>query len=159
MIRIADVNMITPMRLVKVFGEKMLKNRKGGIILMSSLAGFQGSGFLASYAATKAFNRVFAESLWYEWKEKGVDVMACCAGATSTKNYIETHPGKSGLLAPAVTTPEEVVEECFKHLGKNPSFVAGAGNRMASFFMNRVLLRKMAIKIMGDATRQIYRLQ
>ncbi len=157
--RIAGANMITPMKLVKIFGEKMLKNGKGAIILMSSMAGFQGSGFLASYAATKAFNRVFAESLWYEWKNRGVDVMACCAGATSTKNYLETNAEKSGFLAPGVTTPEEVVEGCFKHLGKKPSFIAGTGNKMASFFMQRILPRKMAIKIMGDTTRKIYRLQ
>jgi uncharacterized protein len=157
--KIAGANIITPMKLVKVFGERMLKNGKGAIILMSSLAGFQGSGFLASYAATKAFNRIFAESLWYEWKERGVDVIACCAGATSTKNYFETNPEKSGLLAPRVTTPEEVVEECFKHLGKKPSFIAGTGNKIASFFMQRIMPRGKAIRIMGDTTRKIYRLQ
>ena len=156
--RIAEANMITPMKLVKFFGERMLKNRKGAIILMSSLAGFQGSGFLTCYAATKAFSRIFAESLWYEWKEKGVDVIACCAGATSTKNYLETNPGSSGFLAPGVTTPEEVVAECLKHLGKKPSFVAGTGNKIASFLMQRILPRKMAIRIMGDTTRKIYRL-
>jgi len=157
--RIACANIITPMKLAKIFGEKMLKNGKGAIILMSSLAGFQGSGFLASYAATKAFNRVFAESLWYEWKYRGVDVIACCAGATSTNNYLLTNPGKSGFFAPRVTTPEEVVEECFKHLGKRPSFIAGAGNRLAGFFMQKILSRKTAINIMGDTTRKIYRIQ
>ena len=157
--RIAFANMITPMRLIRILGEKMLKNGKGSIILMSSLAGFQGSGFLASYAATKAFNRVLAESLWYEWKARGVDVIACCAGATSTKNYLETNPGKSGFMAPRVTTPEEVVEECFKNLGKKPSFIAGTGNKMASFFMQRILPRKMAVRIMGDTTSKIYRIQ
>ena len=156
--RIAIANMITPLKIVRIFGEKMLKNGKGSIILMSSLAGFQGSGFLTSYAASKSFIRVFAESLWYEWKNRGVDIMACCAGATSTKNYLETNPGKSGLFAPRITTPEEVVEECFVHLGKRPSFIAGRGNRIAGFFMQKVIPRKMAIKIMGDNTRKIYRI-
>lgn len=157
--RIAVTNMVTPLKLVKIFGEEMLKNGKGSIILMSSLAGFQGSGYLSSYAATKAFNRVLAESLWYEWKDKGVDVIACCAGATSTKNYLETNPAKASFLAPRVTTPDEVVKECFKHLGKKPSFTSGAGNKLAGFFMQRILPRKRAIRIMGDNTRKIYRLQ
>ena len=39
---------------------------------MASLAGFQGSGYLSVYAASKAFDRVLAESLWYEWKNRGV---------------------------------------------------------------------------------------
>lgn len=80
----ARVNMITPMKLVHRLGGKMLDRGKGAVILMSSMAGLQGSGYLATYAATKAFNRVLAESLWYEWKERGVDIMACCAGATTT---------------------------------------------------------------------------
>jgi len=156
--QIANANMITPLNLVKIFGDMMVKRRRGAIVLMTSIAGFQGSGFLASYAATKAFNRVLAESLWYEWKEKGVDVMACCAGATSTKNYLLTNPGKSGFLAPRVTTPDEVVAECFKKLGKRPSFIAGRGNRIAGFFMQRIMPREMAITIMGDTTRKIYRI-
>ena len=144
--------------MVRVFGEDMLKKGKGALILMASMAGFQGSGYLASYAATKAFNRVFAESLWYEWKNRGVDVIACCAGATSTKNYLLTNPGESGFFAPRVQSPEEVVEECFKRLGKKPSFVAGTGNKLASFAMQRLLPRKAAINIMGDTTRKLYRL-
>jgi short-subunit dehydrogenase len=154
--QIASANMVSPMNLVRIFGEEMLKRGKGAIILMASMAGFQGSGFLSVYAGTKAFNRVFAESLWYEWKEKGVDIMACCAGATSTDNYLRTNPRKSGFLAPRVTTPEEVVKECFRHLGRKPSFVAGTGNKLATFFMQRFMPRKMAINIMGDTTRKIY---
>jgi short-subunit dehydrogenase len=157
--RIATVNMITPMNLVKIFGEEMVKRGRGAIILMSSMAGSQGSGFLSAYAASKAFNRVFAESLWYEWKEMGVDVIACCAGATSTKKYFATNPGKPSFFAPRVTTPEEVVEECFRHLGKRPSFIAGKGNKIASFLMQRIMPRKMAVNIMGNTTRNIYKIK
>jgi hypothetical protein len=57
-----------------------------------------------------------------------------------------------------VLTPDEVVEECFQRLGKKPSFLAGTGNRLASFVMQRLLPRKTAINIMGDNTRKIYRL-
>jgi short-subunit dehydrogenase len=156
--RIAVANMVTPLNLVKILGEAMLERKRGAIILMASMAGFQGSGFLTTYASTKAFNRVFAESLWYEWKDRGVDVMACCAGATSTENYLDTNPGSSGFFAPRVTTPAEVVSECLSRLGTTPSFVAGAGNRVATFFMHRLLTRKMAVRIMGDNTRKIYRL-
>lgn len=154
---IAQANMITPMHLIQVFGEKMLEKKKGAVIMMASLAGFQGSGFLSVYGATKAFDRVFAEGLWYEWKQRGVDVIACCAGATSTPNFINTKPEKANFFAPRVQTPEEVVEECFQQLGKQPSFVTGTGNRIASFIMQKLLPRKIAIKIMGDTTRSMYR--
>lgn len=156
--QIAYTNMISPMCLVQQFGAPMLNKGKGAVVLMASLAGFQGSGFLAAYAASKAFNRVLAESLWYEWKHRGVDVIACCAGATATPNFIRTKPEKTGFFAPRVQTPEEVVAACFKRLGKQPSFIPGLGNRIASFIMQKLLPRKMAINIMGDTTRKMYRL-
>ena len=156
--KMAQANMVTPMNLSHIFGEKMLNKGSGAIILMASLAGFQGSGFLATYAATKAFNRVFAESLWYEWKDRGVDVIACCAGATATPNFINTKPEKADFFAPRVQSPEEVVNECFEKLGKQPSLVTGTGNKLASFMMQKLMPRKMAINIMGDTARKMYRL-
>jgi len=151
-------NVITPMEMTQVLGTKMLEKGKGAIILMSSFAGFQGSGFLAAYAATKAFNRVFAESLWYEWKNRGVEVLTCCAGATATPNYLESKPENLSFFAPKAQNPAEVVAECFVHLGKKASFVSGFGNKMVSFLMQKLMPRKMAINIMGDNTRKMYRL-
>lgn len=156
--RMAQVNMITPLHLLHVFGEKMVNKGKGAIILMASLAGFQGSGYLSVYAATKAFNRVLAESLWYEWKNSGVDVIACCAGATATPGYKNSNPEKTGFFTPRVLSPEEVAGECFKKLGNKPSFITGRGNRIASFIMQKIIPRKMAITVMGDTTRKMYRL-
>jgi short-subunit dehydrogenase len=156
--RAAAVNMITPMTLTHTFGREMLSRGRGAVILMSSMAGLQGSGYLATYAATKAFNLILAESLWYEWRGTGVDIIACCAGATSTPGYFRSAPAKTGIFAPRVLLPEEVPAECFRRLGKRPSFITGQGNRMASFFMHRVLPRKTAVTIMGNNTRKMYRL-
>lgn len=155
---LAQTNMISMMELVQALGGKMLERGDGKIILMSSLAGFQGSGFLSTYAASKAFIRVFAESLWYEWKDRGVDVIACCAGATATPNYINTKPERTSMFAPKVQSPEAVVKECFKRIGRKPSFVTGGGNKFASFIMQRLMPRRMAIRIMGDTTKRMYRL-
>ena len=154
----ARVNMLTPLDLVHFYGGKMVNRKKGAIVLMTSLAGFQGSGFLSVYAATKAFIRILAESLWYEWKNSGVDIIACCAGATATPGYKKTNPEKSGFFAPRVLDPEEVANECLKMLGRQPSFITGRANRAASFIMQKILPRKMAVNIMGDTTRKMYRL-
>lgn len=156
--QMAQVNMLTPLNMLHVFGEKMLAKKRGAIVLMASLAGFQGSGFLTMYAATKAYNRVLAESLWYEWKNSGVDIIACCAGATATPNFKNTLPEKTSFFAPRVQLPEEIPDECFKKLGKRPSYIIGRGNRIASFFMQKMMPRKMAITLMGDNTKKMYRL-
>jgi len=144
--------------MVYMLGEKMVSKGKGAVILITSLAGFQGSGNLSVYAATKAFNRILGESLWYEWKNSGVDVIACCAGATKTPGFKNSNPEKSGFFAPRIQAPEEVADECLKKLGKQPSYITGRGNRIASFIMQKILPRKIAINIMGDNTRKMYRL-
>lgn len=154
---IAITNMITPLHLVHSIAPDMLKRGKGAIILMASLAGFQGTPFISTYAATKAFDQILAEGLWYEWKSRGIDVIACCAGATSSPNFLKTNPGKQHFLAPKVQTPEDVVAECFKRLGTTPSFITGRANKIASFFMQRVLSRRKSVTIMGDTTRSMYR--
>ena len=149
-------NMLTPLNLVQHFGKQMLKRKRGAVVLMSSLTGWQGSGYLSTYAASKAFSTILGESLWYEWKDKGVDVIACVAGATSSPNFINSKPKDVGLIKPKVQTPDEVVRECFDNLGKHPSVISGRANRAAHFLMSRILPRKMAIKIMGDTTRKMY---
>lgn len=155
---IAAVNALAPLAMLHYFGRGMVERRRGGIVLMASIAGFQGTGFLATYAATKAFDRVLAEGLWYEWKPYGVDVIACCAGATATPNYIHTNPGKASRLEPAPQSPEQVVEECLRRIGKTPSFVSGAGNRFVSFLMQRVFSRRKAIGVIGDGMKRMYRI-
>lgn len=158
-VRATRLNMITPLRIVHHFGGKMLERHSGAIILMSSMAGLQGSGYLATYAATKAFSRVLAESLWYEWKDKGVEIMACCAGASATPGYLGSAPVRASIFAPPVQMPDDVVSECFARLGTTPSFISGRVNRLASLFMHRLIPRKAAVEIMGNNTRKMYRIK
>jgi short-subunit dehydrogenase len=97
-LRIINTNCSGPATLVHSFGKKMIERKKGGIILMSSMSGFQGTPLISTYGATKAFNLVLAEGLWGELKTYGIDVMACCAGPTLTTGYISSKPeGKKRL--------------------------------------------------------------
>ena len=155
---IAKVNMVTQLNMLHHFGGKMVEQRKGGIVVMTSIAGLQGSGYLSTYAATKAFNRVLAEGLWYEFKPKGVDVIACCAGATATPNYINTNPAKASPMQPKEQSPEQVVEACLQKIGSTPFFISGTGNKLVSFLMQHLLPRKAAITMMGDSMKKVYRI-
>ncbi len=89
-LRVIDVNCRGPLILADELGRAMVARGRGGIVLMSSLAGGRGSPLVSTYAATKAFNTVLAEGLWQELGGRGVDVLACRAGATRTPNYEET---------------------------------------------------------------------
>jgi len=155
---IAAVNMLAPLGFLHYFGSKMSERRRGGIVIMTSLAGLQGSAYLSTYAATKAFCRVLAEGLWYEWKPFGVDVIACCAGATITPNYLNTRPRKGSVLEPKPQLPEQVVDECLRKIGTTPFFVSGTANKFVSFLMQHLFSKKRAINTMGNAMKKMYRI-
>jgi hypothetical protein len=156
LLRVLDVNCRAPLMLLHEFGRDMLTRGRGGLLLVSSMSGLQGSPLLATYAASKAFDLVLGEALWDELRGRGVDVLAFCAGATRTPNYEASRPRRPPRLAPAVMEPAAVVSESLERLGKAPSGVAGRGNRVASFFMHRLLPRRVAVEIMGRTTRALY---
>ncbi|MEO6576440.1 MAG: SDR family NAD(P)-dependent oxidoreductase, partial [Polyangiaceae bacterium] len=122
--------------------------------LMTSLAATQGSPYIATYAASKAFDLILGESLWHELEKKGVHVLACRAGATRTPGYERSQPDFSG----PVMEPRPVAEEALDSLGRAPSKVAGGFNKMAAFFMGRVMSRRQAVRTMGNTTAKIYKL-
>ena len=155
-LRIIDVNCRGPLTLVHHFGQKMIERNRGGVILMTSLSGMQGAAWLASYGASKAFNIVLAEGLWYEMKDRGVDVLACCAGAISTPNYIASQPVSLGGFAPKPVTTEKVAREAVAALGKKHMVIPGRAYRFSQTLLERLMSRKRRIKIMADSTQKMY---
>lgn len=152
-LRILAVNCRGPLVVAHELGRTMLARGRGGILIMSSLAGFQGSPWVATYAASKAFDTVLAEGLWDEFREGGVDVLACCAGVTRTPNYEASRP-RGG---PKPMEASDVVKEALAALGRRPHLVVGRFNRIARFAMGRLLPRRIAVRIMGAASRRMYR--
>jgi short-subunit dehydrogenase len=150
---VLDVNCRGPIVLAHTLGLPMAARGRGGLILMSSLAGTQGSPHISTYAASKAFNLVLGEGLWDELGKRGVDVLTCRAGATRTPNYVASKPRSAG--AP-VMEPRVVAAEAIAALGRKPSMIPGLANRAAALFMG-VLPRRAAIRLMGNATRKMYR--
>jgi len=70
----------------------MLRCGHGGVLNVSSVAGFVPSPGAATYGATKAFVTSFSESLAAEVKGRGVHVTALCPGFTRTDGR-----GRSGI--------------------------------------------------------------
>jgi short-subunit dehydrogenase len=155
-LRTLDVNCRAPLVLADHFGRTMAARRRGGIILMSSLAGFQGSALVTVYAATKAFNTVLGEGLWDELRGHGVDVLPFVAGATTTPNFLKTEPKKGGAFGPPLMSAEAVAREALRALGRGPRAVAGGANRLALFVMERLMGRRQRVEMMGRAMRRLY---
>ena len=83
-LKVMRLNTEGPAVLAHHFGKKMAARGKGGIILMGSLAGNAGSPSVIPYAGAKAFSQIFAEGLWWEMKQQGVDVLHVVVGSTRT---------------------------------------------------------------------------
>jgi short-subunit dehydrogenase len=88
-----------------------------------------------------------------ELEERGIDVVACCAGAIHTPGYMSS----AGRDAPGTLDPEIVADRAIRALGRGPIVVPGLVNRLAAWVMGRLLPRRTAIRIMADSTRDLAR--
>jgi len=147
------INCRAPLTLSYLLGQPMLKRRRGGIVLMSSLSSSQGSPLITNYSATKAYNRLLAEGLWDELRAQGIDVLTCSASSVSTPGYQASAPRRSSVSA---MTPRAVVSETLAALGKQPVIIPGWTNRVANVVMQRLLPHKTAIILMGRVMRSMY---
>ena len=143
-----NVNCRAVLVLSHLFGRQMAARRKGGIIFVSSVSGYLATPYEASYAASKVYELFLAESLRYELKKDGVDVLALCPGVTDT----EFHK-ISGSRPVAAMAVEPVVALALRSLGKNPVAIPGWHNRLLVYLLKltpRRLQTLVAGRVMGN---------
>lgn len=151
LLKVVDVNVRGPLVLARILGQRMVARGRGGIVLMSSLAGYQGAPRIATYAASKAFNTVLGEGLWHELRQKGVDVVVSAAGAIRTPGYARA----SGGEAPGTLDAGVVAATTLDALGTGPVVIPGGMNRFARFLLGRLLPRRTAINIFANSTKDL----
>jgi short-subunit dehydrogenase len=66
------------------FSERMLKRKAGAIILVSSMAGMQGTAYGANYSASKAYILNLGEAVDRELRRTGVNLTVLVPGPTDT---------------------------------------------------------------------------
>jgi short-subunit dehydrogenase len=118
-----DLNCRSVVEISSVFGGRLAKRGRGGLVLFSSVLAFQGAAGVANYAATKAFVQTFAEGLSRELKPRGVEVLAAAPGPTHS-GFASRANMKMGFAA----TVEDVARATISALGRSgtvrPGFVA-----------------------------------
>jgi hypothetical protein len=80
-----QLHMVAPMRLTQAALPVLLKNRRGAIVNVSSVASFLFSAGNVNYCASKAYLRVFSEGLAAELRGTGVRAQALCPGFTHSE--------------------------------------------------------------------------
>lgn len=84
---ITNLHCITPSKLCRLFGADMCSRGEGRILIMSSMTAWTPFITVSYYAATKAYLKSFAQSLWYEFRPYNVSVTTVYPGAVDTPLY------------------------------------------------------------------------
>lgn len=94
------------------FGQRFAHGRRSGLVLFSSLVGFQGVPGAAHYAATKGYIQSLAEGIAPEFAARGIDVLATAPGPVHTG-----FASRAGMRMGRALTPAQVAAATLAALG------------------------------------------
>jgi uncharacterized protein len=130
MLEMIQVNCSAVVHLTRLYLPLMVARKHGDILILASLASFQAVPFNSVYAATKAFDLLFAEGVAEEVLEFGVRVCALCPGSTTTEfQQVAQQPAR---VFKSSETAEKVARVGLEALAAGKSYVI-------SGFMNRLM--------------------
>lgn len=142
-IEMLNVNCRALLKLSWYFGQRFAKRGGGGMVLMSSIVGFQGMPFAAHYAATKAYVQTLAEALYVELAPMGVDVIASAPAPTNSG-----FATRAGMQMGMALNPADVAQPTLNALGRKPTILPGLLSKLLTYSL--VLLPRWArVRIMG----------
>jgi uncharacterized protein len=84
-VNMVQVNCAAVVHLTRLWIAAMVDRRRGAVLIVASTASYQPVPYLATYGATKAFDRMLAEALAEEVKRYGIRVSALCPGPTESE--------------------------------------------------------------------------
>jgi short-subunit dehydrogenase len=155
---ILRVNVLTVLRLTRLFLPQMIQRGSGKLVNTASIAGFQPGPLLAVYHASKAFVLSLTESLAAELADSGITVTAICPGATDTDFFPKADMEDTRIFQKGnnVMAPQEVAAKSYKAIMKgDPIFVPGGKNKLLTFsrrFLTKKAQAKLNEKFYEDVT-------
>jgi uncharacterized protein len=150
MLEMIQVNCSAVVHLTRLYVPPMVTRRHGDVMIVSSLAAFQPLPFNSVYAATKAFDLLFAEGIAEELRPSGVNVCALCPGSTDTEfQKVADQPDRAFRSA---ETAEKVARVGLEAMAAGKSYViSGFKNTLmkeSQRLAPRSLVAKMAANMM-----------
>jgi uncharacterized protein len=146
-----QVNCLAVVHLTRLYLADMVARRRGDVLILASTASFQAVPYISTYAATKAFDLLFAEGLAEEMKPHGIRVCALCPGSTESEFHALAAQEKFSSKNPE--TAEKVARTGLQALAASKSYViSGFGNYMGAQ-SQRLVPRRMVTRIAGNMFR------
>jgi uncharacterized protein len=137
--------------LVVLSHQYLAQARKGDVLVnTASFLAYAPLPGASVYSATKAFVAVLSETLWWEYKERGVYVLGFCPGVTSSAFHHTAGASVKVFPGVLVQSPNETAREMIAAIEKrkSPSAVGGVATRLM-LLLYRFLRRQSIINMMG----------
>jgi short-subunit dehydrogenase len=142
-----QVNITALTELTGLFLPGMIERRRGGILNVSSVAGFVPGPGMAIYYATKAFVLSFTEALAAELEGTDVKVTALCPGPTPTNFGNVAGSKKVRLIRVPGTSAVKVARDGHAAFRRGQTIsIPGLQNKFV-VFLARLMPRKLICKI------------
>ncbi len=152
-LEMVQVNISAVVHLTHLYLPAMIERRHGDILIVSSTAAFQGVPYITTYAATKAFDLLFAEALAEEVHRYGIRVCALCPGSTVSEFYQVA--GQPDRTKGRQESAEKVARVGLRALARGKSYViSGLGNYLGTHGQRlapRQLVTRVAARLLRPA--------
>ena len=128
--QVLDINLKTLFTVTQPVFNKMLEQKSGRIVCISSVNGVKGQFGQANYAATKAGMIGFAKSLALEGARSGVTVNVVAPGYTATPMVTAMREDvvksiEAQIPAQRLATPEEIAAAVMYLVSDQAGYVTG----------------------------------
>lgn len=172
-LRQMTTNYFGPMGLIRLVLPHMREKGRGKIINVSSVSGMLAMPTMASYSASKYALEGASESLWYETKPFGVDVVLIQPGfvhSNSFQNVYHTKmsnpdayrdgayadyyhhmaPFVAKMMRLAPTTPEDIAKKIFRVIKKPnpPLWIPVTPDAFFFYYIRRLLPRRILLPVL-----------
>lgn len=146
-LNLVQVNCLALLTLTHHFSQLFAAQKRGGIILMSSIVAFQGAPYSANYSASKAYVQTLGEAISVELKPHGIDVLAAAPGPVHSGFAHRAHMKMNAAMNTA-----QVGVPILKALGRKSTVLPGVLTKLL-FYSLSTLPRWGKIRIMKKVMR------
>lgn len=151
-IAMVQVNCAAVVKLTGLYLPKMVARGHGDVLIVASTASFQAVPYISTYAATKAFDLLFAEGLAEEVKLYGVRVCALCPGSTVSE-FHEVAGQTKFAAKQRQETAEKVARTGLTALASGKSYViSGLANYLGAH-SQRLVPRRLVTRVAANMFR------
>jgi len=149
-------NVATMMQCCHHFAGPMRARKKGGLLLVNSGACYGGSAFMAAYSASKAFTLCFAESLWGELRNHGVDVLTLVMHMTDTPALRALLAEKKLPVPEGIAKPDDVAALGLARLPHGPVQNWGLADADVGWSLLSASDRRKRVIAIGAASAHVF---